>query len=792
MKFFFKSKWVDFACTEMKLGEAEARRRWELREQEAGPHERLLDGPEDEPLKLAMHVEDFISGKTQVEVSKAMTLESKGEKPKNMQQLDDGKLAIQKGHMGFNAAPFQLLAGDLSSTSNSQLGQTRIVGLNAGSSLPPTALPSKFGETVEFGDSTKKKKSFKAEDERLKLHQVIESYCSNFDEQWKTVTASYALTLAVMDAAKHIEVPGLEHWRDMHARRYEFGCILMLKFEAGGTDGNSNSLGIDMPESFDAEVTWLESLVLKVGQIKSLSKEAKEKSQDLSAWIAEQTVEEVPLDLIMHLRKYGFCGDKFVTPLDEAAFQALLGLANKLLFASKAEFILAHKVRFCTERRTPLPAEGMTADSCLPWCRMKLHAELARHCASEHEVSSLKSLCETAHKQACEILKKTNDSAKDVQNLINRKMARDASKIDTEAKKAVREQQRLQAKAEADCQRKAKATAKASANKGASAGAASILSKELGIPDMPSFWNFRDEKISQMQIFEDTAAAKSKLVEMHAASTPFVVKASVDLDAVIKEASVTAALDLYRVQCVNQSAVKVTGRGQLPFHSDRKARLAECMKNTVTDVSKKAKLQSGIASSLGVVHVFGANHKMQYYAAERNSLPNLRYMFCGARQVVLIRYDALESIAATHSIEIRDQESVTDWGRRIIESITPEDLDKADINKNVRKARHSAGETMVIPGGMFTVEKTVFDDANKEDEVKQKEATMVGLRVHYLEASDMPGSDSIRKMMTKQVNQQIANDKVSAYWKTVLDALPPLSSCVLDASFANNTNDSGA
>ena len=99
---------------------------------------------------------------------------------------------------------------------------------------------------------------------------------------------------------------------------------------------------------------------------------------------------------------------------------------------------------------------------------------------------------------------------------------------------------------------------------------------------------------------------------------------------------------------------------------------------------------------------------------------------------------------------------------------------------------------MVIPGGMFTVEKTVFDDANKEDEVKQKEATMVGLRVHYLEASDMPGSDSIRKMMTKQVIQQIANDKVSAYWKIVLDALPPLSSCVLDASFAKNTNDSGA
>ncbi len=87
-----------------------------------------------------------------------------------------------------------------------------------------------------------------------------------------------------------------------------------------------------------------------------------------------------------------------------------------------------------------------------------------------------------------------------------------------------------------------------------------------------------------------------------------------------------------------------------------------------------------------------------------------------------------------------------------------------------------ASEMMAIPMGYSSVERTVVETAGagQASAAKQeKEALVVGLRVHYLEGAGSNGYKFLQAMCNEQERVKIDKNQTHQYWKTVLAAMTP-------------------
>ena len=265
----------------------------------------------------------------------------------------------------------------------------------------------------------------------------------------------------------------------------------------------------------------------------------------------------------------------------------------------------------------------------------------------------------------------------------------------------------------------------------------------------------------------DTAAGDLKT---HVAeSKPFILNKLPDLVTVLAEPSVKASLDLYRVQLSAQALVRVTGRGQMPWSSDRSSRVGDVMKSAVPDNVRNVGPRQEFIDQ---VSIFGCDHKCRWYGAERNGIANVRYMHSGSRNVIICTFGAVKIVAAKHNIKIQEKESVLEWAKRVLGAMTPEDVD--NIKGKVWSCTQMAGQLLYMPMASFVVEQTVAQQAGDELTAEEKrKCVIVGLRTHFVEPvhDEMPSWNDFKDMVAMQEAQGFHDDKILAFWKTLLGVL---------------------
>ena len=87
-----------------------------------------------------------------------------------------------------------------------------------------------------------------------------------------------------------------------------------------------------------------------------------------------------------------------------------------------------------------------------------------------------------------------------------------------------------------------------------------------------------------------------------------------------------------------------------------------------------------------------------------------------------------------------------------------------------------AGEAMVIPGGCFTVERTVpVKEASSMNKDEHKSSYVIGWRVHYIDPEESPGTSCLAKMQKLHASRCKPSDTTNLFWTQVLDAVSKLA-----------------
>ncbi len=167
---------------------------------------------------------------------------------------------------------------------------------------------------------------------------------------------------------------------------------------------------------------------------------------------------------------------------------------------------------------------------------------------------------------------------------------------------------------------------------------------------------------------------------------------------------------------------------------------------------------------------------MAHYGFERNGLGNIRVQTHGRRQVVLINWTGILKLAANHGLVRDETEEVPEFIERCLAVFDESDLDSEDVLNNTYYHDMHASEMMAIPMGYSSVERTVVETAGagQASAAKQeKQALVVGLRVHYLEGPGSNGYKCLQAMCASQEHAKIDKNQTHQYWKTVLAAMTP-------------------
>jgi len=87
-----------------------------------------------------------------------------------------------------------------------------------------------------------------------------------------------------------------------------------------------------------------------------------------------------------------------------------------------------------------------------------------------------------------------------------------------------------------------------------------------------------------------------------------------------------------------------------------------------------------------------------------------------------------------------------------------------------------AGEAMVLPGGCFTVERTVpVKEASSMNKDEHKSSYVIGWRVHYIDPEESPGTRCLAKMQKLHASRCKSSDTTNLFWTQVLDAVSKLA-----------------
>ena len=146
----------------------------------------------------------------------------------------------------------------------------------------------------------------------------------------------------------------------------------------------------------------------------------------------------------------------------------------------------------------------------------------------------------------------------------------------------------------------------------------------------------------------------------------------------------------------------------VPFQAERKAKVLERLKGCVPQCKvTKASFSNTFLDNLNQLSVCACTWEMCHYGIERNGIGNIRIQTHGRRQVILANWCAICRIAEKHSIS-RDRDcEVPDWCQKVLTEFVPEDVNDNTVKKNCWHHTMLPEETMVIPMGYGTIERTL-------------------------------------------------------------------------------------
>ena len=769
--YMHKTKYIRWITAEMSIDEEEARLRWLKRKQEVPEDHHLEDGPTDEPLRLPIVVEDYIDGSIGVMHDKQMQLQSKPQKLTSEQQIAEGREELTQGHLDFDADVFGSVAGGLTGSLNSR--QKR--GFNAVTGAAAVQAP---GGNAAPQPATKKAKHFEVDTATVQIKTFIAAQVKKYKEG---VQKTFELVAQVEDLAKvAVDVPELESYEEIMKRRASF--LKIISITGTENDGGFADLGLQPFQLFEDEdykVIVEYETVLKSFEDKKEDgdKLSVEQSNELGTKL--KSIKQKAWRVSLLLRSFGFNLDDatFARPVKLTSMQGLFG---KLSWSVKADALLLQAVKEAVNGRQALPLPNMDALGSVSG--LEFDEATTKALDSEDEVKNYKKSAETQSKAMMDLIGKVNASANDAKRLINRKQADDDQRHDKEERRRAKEFEKAARKDAKVAQAKAKAAAKKKASKATEEGMQPALFR---MPELPVVLTDMSN-IAEVNFYADEAAMKS---ELPAEGVPYIVeKTPCKIQELLDERAVKANIGIYRIQAMDQIVIKETGRGQQPFQSDRKKRLAELLStmvphNTLPRVS--GKLARSWSESANTLRIFAASESMVTASVERNALGNVRLHSSGKREILVVRFDKLTEIALAKHMVANPQEAEVDFMQRVLVSLKPSDFwpsDKTGDKIAVWKHVQLAGETMVVPPACFTVERTVPVTLAGASITKQErsDSFVIGFRMHYLESPESPAMKCLGELQKAHATRRKAADQTNVFWTTIMETNAKASSAAAE------------
>ncbi len=307
--------------------------------------------------------------------------------------------------------------------------------------------------------------------------------------------------------------------------------------------------------------------------------------------------------------------------------------------------------------------------------------------------------------------------------------------------------------------------------------------KTVQIPQPPAIME-AVAKATQMRQFESEKAfeefckkpGKEGLLSLD--GQPYVVKDCSRIKAVLRESSSKVAVGIYKIQLPSHGLVQDTGRGQIPWQGERRARLAECMKEIAPqDVTHKCGFSTKLLGQLQVLHITGSTVRMVHRSIERNGIGNIRYNQSGKKQVLSISFVGLKLISEKEKVVIGNDMDVPEWVEKICDAAKPTHLDDEAIKAEIFFHEVGPDELVVIPSGIATIERSVPSaplDAALDQKAKDQianDSMSIGFRIHYVEGPESVGGQRLKEMNGLQKSQHKSNDPIVGYWSHLLSGM---------------------